>query len=130
MKKTIALDVDATLAHYTKWEGIELIGDPLPGAKEFVERLRQHAEILIYTTRGNAEMNGRHGWGPTILRKLIAEWLEKHGIPYDDIWIGQGKPIFSAIIDDRAVSCRPMEDPTAYEKAFAATMKLIGIPVG
>jgi hypothetical protein len=36
--KTVAVDLDATLATYEGWRGIQHIGDPRPGAANFLRR--------------------------------------------------------------------------------------------
>jgi hypothetical protein len=118
-KRTIALDVDAVLARYDGWQGIEHIGEPLPGAVAFSQRLAERYEVLIYTTRC-ANVLGRQE-APERLKGIVKAWLDKHGFAYHDIWAGQGKPIFFATVDDRAISCRPQDKdgPTA---AYAAAL--------
>lgn len=108
MRKTIAVDVDGVLSTYDGWRGLEHFGDPIPGSIEFIKQLAEFADILIFTTRCCTEL-GR-GYGPEILKKMVKEWLDKHGYVYHDIWIGQGKPICSALIDDRAIPCIPQGD--------------------
>jgi hypothetical protein len=106
MRKTIAVDVDGVLADYMEgWKGVDNIGDPIPGAVEFTQALGKFADVLIFTTRTNPEM--QKPVTARLLSKKVQEWLDKHGFYYDDIWIGEGKPVCSAIVDDRAVSCDP-----------------------
>lgn len=70
-KLTIAVDLDGTLAR----EGdfcAEKIGDPIYNAKEIMDKVKGlGVGIIINTCRGND--------------KLIANWLQKHDIPYDYI---------------------------------------------
>ncbi len=124
MNKVVAVDVDATLASYDGWKGVTNIGEPLPGAVEFTRQLSEFAKVLIYSTRTSADANDREGADPESLKRILKDWLDRNGFTYSDIWIGQGKPMFAAIIDDRAVSCQPQEDPKAYAKAIAAARVL------
>ena len=120
-RKVIAVDVDATLAKYDGWKGVNNIGDPISGALEFVRKLSKFADILIYSTRTNSELNKLPA---EKLRDILQVWLDKWGFTYNDIWIGQGKPICDAIVDDRGVSCRPQEDEQAYNNAVIKCMEL------
>lgn len=109
MKKTVCVDLDGTIARYDGWKGIEHFGDPLPGAKEFLERLGENYKILIYTTRCNEQMNGEV---PHQLRNRVEAWLQRHQLRYDDIHTGQGKPMCIAFIDDRAIMIKENVDWT------------------
>jgi len=111
-KKTILVDVDGTLAHYDGWKGIHHIGDPFPHAKEFLFQLREKFEVAIWTTRCNLDLNQKevpadvHDPQQYLIDK-VKGWLDEHGMEYDTIL--PGKPICAGFIDDRAISCRPME---------------------
>ena len=50
-KKTVCVDVDGVLAQYDRWRGVDHIGDPIFGAKEFVADLRKKYKVVIHTTR-------------------------------------------------------------------------------
>ena len=124
---TVALDVDGTIAKYDTWKGIDDIGDPIPGAVEFTKKLSEIAKVLIYTTRTKV-MPDRKDLSPEDLVKIIKTWLDKNGFYYDKIYSGQGKPITSAIIDDRSVECAPqkMQNPeAAYILALEKVKKLL-----
>lgn len=98
--KTVAVDLDGTLATYEGWQGEEHFGRLRPGARETLQRLRdQGYQIIIWTTRGNV--------------KLVAEWLDSHDLPYDHINENPDQPegssekvIADLYIDDRAVDGR------------------------
>lgn len=97
-KPTIAIDVDGVIADYSKgWQGPLIIGEPLPGAKEFLERLRDAGwKIIIFTTRGKEQME---------------KYCEEHCLYYDEIndnsdlrGLNPGKPITSVYLDDRGIT--------------------------
>lgn len=105
-RKTVAVDLDGVLADFSMgWQGVDVIGDPIPGAIEFTRQLSAFADVLIWTTRCNPEV-GR-GEGANLLRNRVRDWLDRHGFAYADIWTGVGKPIAAAFVDDRAVWCSP-----------------------
>ena len=126
MKKTVCVDLDGVLADYSMgWKGVDHIGDPLPGAVEFLKKLGKKYSVVIFTTRCNPEINKPES--ASLLRNRVRDWLEEHGFKYDDIYIGVGKPIASAYVDDRAVSCVPQEDgKVAYKRALARVDGLVG----
>lgn len=109
MKKTVCVDLDGTIAQYDGWKGLDHIGDPLPGAKEFLERLGEKYSIMIYTTRCNEHFNVE---AAHLLRGRVEAWLLKHGLRYDDIYTGQGKPVAIAYVDDRSVMVKENVDWT------------------
>ncbi len=96
--------MDGTIADYTKgWQGMENIGDPIPGARDFLVELSSFSRITIWTTRGHVDK--RNPQTAEQLRGIIETWLIKWDMPFDDIFVGQGKPHCQAIVDDRAVPC-------------------------
>jgi hypothetical protein len=129
-RPTVCVDLDGTLADYSQgWQGVDTIGDPLPGAQAFVAQLRRSYEVVIFTTRCNPEVNKPEA--VHLLRNRVAAWLDRHGFEYDDIYTGTGKPIAGAYIDDRAIRCNPAryERPQdAYRMALTATWALLGGP--
>lgn len=112
MKPRICIDLDGTLAEYAGWKGIDKIGDPITGAREFMQTLREHnfGTLMIFTTRVSLVnyrgQNDDNHWRTYIAARVsaIRVWLEKHAIPYDNIWSGVGKPYAKAYIDDRALN--------------------------
>jgi hypothetical protein len=114
-----AVDVDGVLLKYDGWKGVDHLGDPLPGAKEFLEALRTIGEVMIYTTRTCMWLNKPHHVSTLVVK--VQEHLDKHGLPYDTIYSGQGKPPAKFYIDDKGVRCCPQDDP----EAFNTTLELI-----
>lgn len=119
-KQRICVDLDGVLAEYHGWEGADHIGQPLPGALQFAKSLAKLADIIIFTGRCSDEPGDRDvvkGLTPGQMRVKVVDWLEKHGFPFADVYIGQGKPRAAAFIDDRAVACSPQLNPEAYADA-------------
>jgi capsule biosynthesis phosphatase len=97
---------------------------PTPGATEKIAALRRAGhEIVIFTARHMKTCD--HSVGKVIARqgKTTLDWLEKHGIQYDEIWFG--KPHCDIYIDDNGFRFTSMEQihdtgenlPVATEKA-------------
>ena len=126
-KPRVCLDVDGVLADRTYGHGAEDLGDPIPGAVEFTRALAERAEVVIHSARLHAaDPNSAAG------RKAEArlrDWLDHHGFAYQAIASGVGKPVASAYVDDRGVSCRPMDDgPRAFDDALLAVERLCAPP--
>ena len=128
--KSIAIDLDGTLAKYTGFKGIDVIGNPMPGAREFVEKLSKKAKIVIHTCR--ISDGGKEFCEDTPVQErveIIKKWLESHGIPFDRIHTEEGKPYACAYVDDRAVVVhRRYEGPKGkeeYERAYKECLELI-----
>lgn len=121
VKKTVCVDVDRTLMPDMPDEvpfGSYI--DPFPGAKEFLKKLQEQYRVVIYTMRTGRQFQLEHGNDKTVsvLVLELAEWLDQHGLPYDDIWCGQGKPHAEFYVDDRAVQCRPGENDNAFTEVL------------
>lgn len=116
--KSIAVDLDGTLAEYDGWKGIEDIGMPYDGARKFVRTLRERGyKVIIHTCR----INPKNSSGDVDALNVVSRWLNTHGIEVDEIWTGQGKPIASAYVDDKAVVCTPhMMGEAGYSMAIEA----------
>jgi hypothetical protein len=123
----VCVDLDGVLARYEGWVSSDHIGDPLPGALEFAEAINEVADIIIFTSRTAKDSAGEYEQKgtPGQRRVRVIEWLERHKIPYADVYIGQGKPRASAFIDDRGVNCSPQTDKTAYTRAVDDVRKIL-----
>jgi len=120
----VCVDLDGTLAPYFGWKGSDHFEEPFEGARSFLQALHQaDYKITIFTCRCNEDLGN-----PLPKEKLVEYvrgWLEKHDLPYDEIYAGQGKPIAVAYVDDRGVSCSPGEaGPFAYSKALEEIINL------
>ncbi len=121
-KYPICVDLDGTLAYYTNWKGMEgRLGEPRPGAKEFLVNLCKFAKVIIYTAR----LAEKHKSPETYV--LIERWLDKHGMHYDEIYVGSGKPIAEAFVDDRAVAIPKNPVESDFEKALVKIKRFVEI---
>lgn len=114
---TVAVDLDATLATYHGWQGLEAIGDPRPGAVAFLWELVQTHRVVIHTARVS-DCDGRN---PAYAAMLVTNWLHRHGFPLDfrvSVWGGVGKPIAAVYLDDRAVTIRENPGPDDFAEAL------------
>ena len=123
MRKTIAIDLDGVLAQFGKWEGVDHFGDPIPGSVEFTKKLAEDYDIMIHTCRCSNELHRR--LSPHLLENKVRAWLDEHGYAYHAVWIGTGKPMAAAYVDDRAVVCRPEADGRGSGLAYRAAEEAI-----
>jgi len=118
-KMNVIVDLDGVLAYFDEWHGIDHIGDPIPGAQEFVEALAVKYNVIIFTTRTSTTVNKMEPNMHLPLVSKIIDWLEKHGFKKCSVWAGEGKPIGQYYIDDRAIPCVPQKDGrSAYWKVL------------
>lgn len=122
----IAVDLDGVLAQYDEWEGYDEIGDPVPGAREFMHKLQNiGANVIVHTTRTNPDpfKKGVDRAPVNELGWIVEEWLRRHSIPFDSVFTGEGKPIASAYVDNRAVLCQPDRERVDVGLEFQAAFK-------
>jgi capsule biosynthesis phosphatase len=108
-EKCIVMDVDGTLC--LKKQPSESYEDCTPIA-EVVETLRAYrAEgfyVILATSRNMNTHNGNIGLITATTAKTLMAWLDRHDIPYDELYVGKpwgGKGGF--YVDDKAI--RPDE---------------------
>ncbi len=115
---TVAVDLDGVILKYDKYEGNYIFGEPIEGAREFLKTLVKSYQVVIYTARPVAANMS--------VKVELEKWLDKHKLPYNRIWTGQGKPHASAYVDDRGVACVPQEKgEVAYRSALRSVAKLV-----
>lgn len=92
--KTVAVDFDDTIA-------IHVFGTVVPasGVVDALTMLQEEGyKILIHSARAWEEWPDREE-RLREMEQMLAEW----GVPYDDIYVGEGKPGAMAYVDDRGV---------------------------
>lgn len=99
--RTIAVDLDKTLASQDSWRGFGHIGKPIPSVVRLLRAEKKRgARIVLFTCRVTNLDNKVYPFSLDTIRT----WLKKHKIPIDEIWMGTGKVYASAYIDDRAIN--------------------------
>ena len=115
MKKfKFCFDLDGTIC-YTKKDG-EKYKDvmPLPGAIETIKTLKNQCHyIIILTARNMATYNNNLGKVIANQSKIVIDWLDKYGVPYDELHFG--KPVADYYVDDKAVRLENWEN---FKKQF------------
>lgn len=107
---TIAVDLDGVLfkIYWGDERGmvfdVEKFGEVIPGAREGMKALKKAGfYLLVHTCRTNPELNRTANCSIVELQRAVELKLKEVGIPFDEVFIGIGKPLASAYIDDRAV---------------------------
>jgi len=120
--RTICVDFDGVIASDRDgWQGNDHFGDPIHGAKEFLGKLKEKYEVIIFTCRCCEDaMRGIEKGN--LLASRVRDYMDKHNLPYDHIYYGQGKPVADYYIDDRGVRCLPQVDDEAYAKVLDIVM--------
>jgi len=97
-----AVDLDGTIAQYDGWAGEDSIGDPFPGAIEFLLALKQRGfNIVIFSARAGTELGINAIW----------KWLQVHGLQQMVEEVTNVKQYrFSVMIDDRAITFTVAQD--------------------
>ena len=104
--KTIAVDFDGVIHGYSKgWQDGSIYDPPVAGAAQTLDRLQRAGfRIVIYTTRAaDRVIDGVFQEGQL---EKVASYLRSYNIPFDEIFAGE-KPLFVALIDDRAIRFDP-----------------------
>jgi len=98
----IVIDLDGVLCPIKKPGETYADLPPLPGAAERLRELRRAGHYLIITTARNmATCESNLGKVLKNVGRITLEWLEKHGMEYDEIYFGKANA--EIYIDDRAI---------------------------
>ena len=123
IKKTVCVDFDGVLhAYRLKYHDGTFYDDPIPRAKEYLERLAQKYKVVIFSTRLNPYPFSEPEFAERTYDQLVAglvaafeaeqtlrqkmqDWLDKHGFVHGTHYhdMTYKKPACVAYIDDRAV---------------------------
>ena len=108
-KSTFVIDVDGTICEAQKPEGSDSFdyANALP-IDPVINKIRDlHAtghSIILFTARGMRTYKGDRDAIGQIVEPVLVEWLKKHDVPYDALYMGKpwGKNVY--YVDDRALS--------------------------
>ena len=121
--KRLVIDLDDTLTVADS----QLPYTDVAMREDVVARLREYKakgfEVVIHTARNMRTHGGNVGKITVHTLPIITEWLEKHDIPFDEIWLGKpwcGKEGF--YVDDKAI--RPDEFARLSYAEICALVKI------
>jgi capsule biosynthesis phosphatase len=98
----IAIDLDGTICALKKPQESYAELQPLPGAVDRIRALRGMGHyIIILTARNMATCQSNVGKVMKNVGKITLDWLEQHGVEYDEIYFG--KPNAEIYLDDRGI---------------------------
>ncbi|MFZ3193607.1 MAG: HAD-IIIC family phosphatase [Moraxellaceae bacterium] len=121
--KRLIFDLDQTLCSTVNGDYIN--STPVwPVIKKLREYKSHGFEIVISTSRNMRTYAGNTGKISANTLPIIIEWLKRHDVPFDEIYVGKpwcGTEGF--YIDDRAI--RPQE---LVNLSYSEIMQLIGKP--
>lgn len=102
-EEKIMIDFDGVIhSYHDGWQGGEIYGYVLKGAREAINNLKEKYRIIIFTSRLSKENIDFEKQ-----KILVEEWLQRNDIYYDDITAEKFPAKF--YIDDKAVWFRSWE---------------------
>lgn len=105
-KPIICIDFDGVIHSYERgWQGGEIYGSVVPGFFEWVERVRDHFELVIYSSRSSSEdgVIAMGQWLHTQRNQWIAAGGVRHPTEPLSLKFADKKPPAFLTIDDRAI---------------------------
>jgi capsule biosynthesis phosphatase len=106
----IVVDIDGTLTHikYPDERYAEL--QPFPPIRAWLQQMKREGHtIVIYTSRRMKTHGGNVGKVLADTGPELMDWLKRHDIPCDELFLG--KPFGDIILDDMAVALSPSRSP-------------------
>ena len=103
---TICVDFDGVIHDYKKgWQGGEIYGDVVPGFFEWVERVRDHVKLVIYSSRSkdDAGVLAMSVWLHAQRNKWLVAGGQRNPTEPLTIEFAHEKPAAWLTIDDRAI---------------------------
>jgi len=92
-REWIGVDLDGTLAYFSKWKGLEKIGKPIPNMVTRVnDWIAQGYEVKVMTARASVPGG----------RDAVRKWLKKHNLPELEVTCQKDFHMVE-LWDDRAV---------------------------
>lgn len=118
---TVVVDLDGTLMTPPRpildaSGDLRTDGEPEPGAVEAMQLMHAAGWRIVVSSSRTWDR-----WGPQRLvwADAIRAWLDAHEIPYDEVFVGSGKPAAAAYIDDNAIR---------YERNWPEITERLGTP--
>jgi capsule biosynthesis phosphatase len=107
--RLVVIDVDGTLAGPPEVEGDYSSCPPNIQLVETLRALRREGwRVALYTSRNMRTFGNNVGQITARMLPTLFEWLEAHGVPFDEVHVGKPWPGHVGFyVDDRAI--RPSE---------------------
>ena len=105
-KPTLCIDFDGVIHSYEKgWQNGVIYGTVVPGFFEWVERVRDHFTLVIYSSRSkdDAGVTAMSLWLHAQRNQWIKDGGERHPTKPLEIQFAHVKPSAWLTIDDRAI---------------------------
>ncbi len=99
--KTVLVDIDETICFYKN--DLRIYEKAIPSYKNIKKINKLHKdgwEVIYWTSRGSSQPNNPHRM--EYIRKLTYDSLKSWGCLFTDLQIGDKKPGFDLVIDDKA----------------------------
>ena len=117
-EKWVGFDIDATLAKYNGWKGLEHIGDPIPAMVLAIKQMHDAGKkVKIFTARVADKEDAAEA------RKVIESWCEKH-LGFKPEITNVKDSLMEFCFDDRNVQIIPNEG-VSVEEAFNDAIDII-----
>jgi capsule biosynthesis phosphatase len=98
----VCIDLDGVICQLRRDDQSYAEVDPVEGAIERIRSLRAAGHyIIIQSARHMKTCDGNVGLVLARQGAITMQWLQDHGVEYDEIWFG--KPWADVYIDDNAV---------------------------
>ena len=96
----ICIDLDGTICDLKQPHESYADVKPKAGAKEMIQKLREEGHtIIIHTARNMATCDHNVGKVLKNVGKITLDWLERHGILYDEIFLASPMRILPLMIE-------------------------------
>lgn len=119
--KNIVIDIDNTLT-LGDHKDYNLVNPNLDVIQKIHEYKNEGFNIILFTARNMRSHNNNVGKITAKTLPIIFKWLEKHDVPFDEIYVGKPWCGFDGFyVDDKAV--RPHEFVT---KSYNEILSLLG----
>lgn len=97
----ICVDIDGVICNLKKKNELYIDLQPVDGAIKKLQELKKNGHyIILFTARNMKTQNANIGRVVQNIGLQTLQWLEKHQVPYDEIYFG--KPWADIYIDDNA----------------------------
>ncbi len=100
--KRFCFDLDGTICENKKPGETYADVKPLPGAVEFIKKLKEDGHyVIILTARNMVTHNNNVGKVIANQAPIVIDWLKRYDVPHDELHFG--KPHADYFIDDKGI---------------------------